>query len=183
MPQVEMQRTQQSQQALADALLAELRLTAATRTTGALLLALINQETTSGKDLWNFNVGNVTTPDTSLNYWSPSKGKAKGLRFRAYESLDDGVRDFVRFVQSRPRLWVAASAGDVSQFAQQIRDTKYNPDLDVAEATPQLLTLAKRAVTLFPSLSEGTPITSGTAQNWNGLVLLGLLWFCFGRNR
>ncbi len=174
-----MQRTQVSQDELAATLAAELAPRGATRTTGALLLALANQETGAAANMWNYNVGNITTADTSLDYWSPTTGKAKGLRFRAYETLDDGVRDFVRWIVSRPVMWRASGTGDVSQFTQTIRDTSYNPDLDVAEAAPQLFSLAKQALPRLGTLPAGVPITLGGSgtSNWNGLVLLALLWF------
>jgi len=181
-----MQRTSHSQDELAVALSAELEPLGATATTGALLLALVNQETGSAANMWNHNVGNVTTADTSLDYWSPAKGKAKGLRFRAYESLDDGVRDFVRVVRARPQMWTSSGTGVVSQFAQQIRDSRYNPDLDVASDAPTLFSLAKQALPRFPLLPAGDPITLGgtSGTGFGGLLLVvGLFWLMTRKGR
>lgn len=174
-----MQRTQPSQDELAAILAAELEPLGATRTGAALLLALSNQETGSAANMWNWNVGNITTADTSLNYWSPTTGKAKGLKFRAYESLDDGARDFVRFLHRRSRLWDTLGTGDVSQFARQIRDSFYNPDLDIDAAAPVLLTLAKQALPRFASLPAGATLTlSGSSGGgWGGLIILGLFMY------
>jgi hypothetical protein len=182
MPQVPMLATPHTQDELAAALTAELAPLGATATTGALLLALSNQETGSASKMWNDNLGNITTADDSVDWWATKTGAAKGLHFRAYLSFDDGVRDFVRFVHSRPKLWSASGIGDLSQFAQQIRDSKYNPDLDVAGAAPTLLQFAKRALPLFSSLPAGPALTlsggSGGGSGWGGLLLIaGLLWF------
>lgn len=175
-----MQRTSHSQDELALALSAELDPLGATATTGALLLALVNQETGSAANMWNNNVGNVTTADTTLDYWMTKTGAAKGLRFRAYETLDDGVRDFVRTVRARPKMWTSSGTGVVSQFAQQIRDSKYNPDLDVAGTAPALFTLAKQALPRFPLLAPGDPITLGSTSGTGGfgglLLVVGLFW-------
>lgn len=174
-----MVRTQPTQDELAAVLAAELEPLGASRTAGALMLALANQETGSASNMWNWNVGNITTADTSLDYWSPSKGKAKGLKFRAYESLDDGARDYVRFVHRRSKLWDTLGTGDVSQFARQIRDSFYNPDLDIDGAAPVLLSLAKQALPRFASLPAGAPLTlSGSSSGgWGGLIVLGLFLY------
>lgn len=173
--------TPHTQDELAAALTAELAPLGATATTGALLLALSNQETGSASKMWNENLGNITTADDSVDWWATKSGAAKGLHFRAYLSFDDGVRDFVRFVHSRPKLFASSGTGDASQFAQQIRDTKYNPDLDVAGTAPTLLAFAKRALPLFGALPAGPALTlsSGSGGNgWGGLILVaGLLWF------
>jgi len=187
MPQVPMRRTEQSQDALARALTAELAPLGATSTTGAMLLALVNQETGNGHNLWNYNVGNITTADQSLDYWMTEKGAAKGLRFRAYESFDDGVRDFIRFVHGRSKLWDSTTTGDVGQFTSAIRSSGYNPELDVVEATPKMARLAKDALTRFSALPSGRPLTVSAGSNsdsgWgSGLILLGLLWL-FGRSK
>lgn len=181
-----MQRTQPSQDELAAVLASELEPLGASRTAAALLLALANQETGSASNMWNWNVGNITTADTTLDYWSPSKGKARGLKFRSYETLDDGARDFVRFVHRRSRLWDTLGTGDVSQFARQIRDSLYNPDLDIDEAAPVLLTLAKQALPRFASLPVGASLTLSGGSGGAGavLVVLGLLWlFSKGKAR
>lgn len=178
--------TPHTQDELAAALAAELAPLGATRTTGALLLALVNQETGSGSKLWNENLGNITTADDSVEWWSTKSGPAKGLRFRSYVTFDDGARDFVRFVSSRPKLWASSGTGDASQFAQQIRDSKYNPDLDVAGAAPTLFGFAKRALPLFATLSNGPTLTlsSGSGGNgWGGLTLVALVWFAFSKGR
>lgn len=168
--------TPHTQDELAAALAAELAPLGVTATTGALLLALVNQETGSGTKLWNENVGNITTADDSVEWWRTKSGAAKGLKFRAYVTFDDGVRDFVRFIAARPRLFGASGTGDVSQFAQQIRDSKYNPDLDVAGAAPTLFTLAKQALPRFASLPAGPFLTlsgsSGGGGSWGGIVVL-----------
>lgn len=183
MPQVPMSRTQPSQEDLAAQLIAELTSLGATATTGALLLALSNQETGTSANMWNWNVGNITTADDSLDWWSPTTGAAKGLHFRAYETLDDGVRDFVRFIAGRPAMFNAAGTGDVSQFAQSIRDVKYNPELDVASATPTLYSLAKQAAPLFTALPTGPAITlsssssSSDSIDWRPIILTLALWF------
>jgi hypothetical protein len=187
MPQVPMLATPHTQDELAAALAAELAALNATATTGALLLALSNQETGSAAKMWNHNLGNITTADDSVEWWATKSGAAKGLKFRSYVSFNDGARDFVRFVFGRPKLWSASGTGDLSQFAQQIRDTKYNPDLDVAGAAPTLFTLAKQALPRFASLPAGPALrlSGGTGGNgWGGLALVALLWLVMkGKSR
>ena len=69
----------------------------------ALLMSHIDLETGHRKSMWNYNIGNITTSGT-YNYFddlttdeqtSPGKWEKKNLKYRAYNNLDEGVKDYL----------------------------------------------------------------------------------------
>lgn len=161
MPKVPMVRTRQSAGELAAAMLPELKTIAgANQSTGAVLLAHILIETASGDAVWNHNVGNITTGNETDEYWQPEKGEASKLKFRVYPSLADGMRGYIGFLKSRPKMLTAASSGDLGAFSERIKLDGYNPAVDVSDAAGKLLKLAADKSKLFADLPAGPPLTN-----------------------
>lgn len=88
-----------------------------------LVLAQNNLETGHRKSMYNYNVGNLTTNGKNYNYYDDittdeqvSKGvwEKKNLKYRAYDSLAEGVTDYLKFL-SKP-------GGRYSQAWQHILD-------------------------------------------------------------
>src|ERR1700690_272250 len=82
-----------------------------------LLIAQNNLETGHRKSMWNFNVGNITTDGNGpFNYYddlttdeqvTPGVWKKKNLKYRSYNSLDDGVKDYLKLLsgQKYSEVW------------------------------------------------------------------------------
>jgi hypothetical protein len=109
-----------------------------------LCLAQLMLENAHGSAVWNYNVGNVTTADTSqpfyilANLHTDSEGhpvdasdpSAVVLRFKAFSNLADGMGAYANEVIRRKALYTAGSNGDVRGFAQAIKSTGYTPGID-----------------------------------------------------
>lgn len=128
-----MRATPVSATALAAALGSELRSRGRPVNPGelALLTAHVDFETANREKLWCWNVGNITTGDTSKPYWQPSKGAAAALKFRAYSSLAEGVKDYVATLMRASALLTAAEQASPDAFAAAIASTNYTPGIDV----------------------------------------------------
>lgn len=74
----------------------------------AMVLAQNNLETGHRKSMWNFNVGNITTDGrgaydyfddlTTDEQVSPGQWKRMNLKYRAYPSLEEGTKDYLRLL-------------------------------------------------------------------------------------
>lgn len=118
-----------------------------TKSQVAVLVAHVNLETGSGGSGWagggvgntsmhNYNIGNIQwTPGSGYDYfmggdrtrdaqgnWQPTH-----FRFRAYPTLEDGVKDYLRNIHSRGggKVWSAIMNGDPSDFSQELKKTRY----------------------------------------------------------
>jgi hypothetical protein len=113
----------------------------------AVLVAHVNLETGSSGANWsgggvgntsmhNYNIGNIQwTPNSGLDYFSGGDRTkdAKGnwvpthFKFRAYPTLEDGVKDYLRNIHSRGngKVWNAILQGDPSAFSQELKNTRY----------------------------------------------------------
>lgn len=77
----------------------------------AIILAQNSLETGNRNSMWNFNVGNITTDGKgSYDYFDdlPTKEQVKpgkwvkmNLKYRAYPSLMEGTKDYLRFIKKR----------------------------------------------------------------------------------
>jgi hypothetical protein len=77
----------------------------------ALVLAQNDLETGHRTHMWNYNVGNITTGgNPSFDYFDdlttseqmkPGVWEKKNLKYRAYPTLRDGVRDYLRLISSK----------------------------------------------------------------------------------
>ena len=121
-----------------------------TRVGALLFLALVWVETGRGKSTIQHNVGNVMARGYRTNgveysvwsgdYWRPAwfndtssatyqrmlNGQAPSA-FRAYDSLVDGMADYVAVLFGKSGLVQAANSGDVSAFVDVLSRT-YSPD-------------------------------------------------------
>lgn len=98
------------------------------------LLAQWHLETGGGRSMFNFNVGGIkhvsgdghayavygTTEETSGTLTS------QHAPFRAYESLEDGARDYLHTIATRFRhAWPAVILGDPAQFSHLLKEEGY----------------------------------------------------------
>jgi hypothetical protein len=139
------------------------------------LMALIWVETGRGQKMFNFNVGNVSASDAyNGDVWRPSwfelsesssssdkqlharmlKGEAPS-GFRAYQSLDEGLRDLLRLLSSTryARLSELMATDDDGAIVAELNRSGYSKDYGPAHvATFQAL--RAELTPLFPS-AEG----------------------------
>jgi len=77
----------------------------------SLVLAQNSLETGNRKSMWNYNVGNITTDGKGqFDYFDdlqtdeqvkPGVWEKKNLKYRAYPSLQEGVKDYLRFLSGK----------------------------------------------------------------------------------
>lgn len=97
-----------------------------------LLAAQIGLETADGSGSYNYNVGNIKAVDKegvtyqSLKTWEMEGGKRVDRRepFVSYGSLDEGLDDYIRFLDKRGLLEVA-DTGDVDEFNRALKKAGY----------------------------------------------------------
>lgn len=118
-----------------------------TQKSAALLLAQLMLETGNGAACHNYNCGNITSNEHG-SFFRPSwysvdetsgphlrqlhdlmlQGKAPRA-FRAYESLEHGLRDYLAELRRDfPSLLEASYTEDPYTFARAIRTSRYTPD-------------------------------------------------------
>jgi hypothetical protein len=119
------------------------------RAAAELLAAQILLETDWTRAMWLYNWGNITAGKSwTGDAWRPSwfeltsdssarnrtlheqmiAGKAPSL-FRAYNSHEEGSRDYLRLLSTQFRgILAAAEAGDLAAFSEAVRTTGYCPD-------------------------------------------------------
>jgi hypothetical protein len=77
-------------------------------------LALSSNETAGWKSFFNFNLGNITTLGSGVD-WYLNPHVTNGLKFRSYGSLDEGALGMLKTLQADGGL-AAADAGDEGAF-------------------------------------------------------------------
>ena len=102
-----------------------------------LLIAQNNLETGHRNSMWNFNVGNITTDGKDkFNYYDdlttdeqvqPGVWKKKNLKYRAYNSLDDGVKDYLKLLSGRKysSVWRHIVNPNPVAFSKSLKDAGY----------------------------------------------------------
>jgi hypothetical protein len=178
MPKVEMERTVYDEPTVASALerAFEAKGEPLDRTAAAMLLAHIYLETADRQALWNNNAGNITTGDTSQDYWQPTKGPAAKLKFKVYPTLDAGLTDYATSPWSR-KLLAAARSGDAGRFAQVVNDTGYTPGIDVG-AFAKIIEQKTRAILARPvlnTLALGAAVTNHAPSGGKDVAIIALL--------
>lgn len=79
----------------------------------AMIMSHNDLETGFRKSMWNYNIGNITVgnSDHTHNYYddletneqiSPGKWQSAKLKYRAFDSLDEGMEDYLKFISKRP---------------------------------------------------------------------------------
>lgn len=102
-----------------------------------LLVAQNNLETGHRNSMWNYNVGNITTNGRDqFNYFDdlttdeqiePGKWEKKNLKYRAYDSLDDGVKDYLRLLSGKKysEVWRHIVNPNPVAFSKSLKDAGY----------------------------------------------------------
>jgi hypothetical protein len=146
----------------------------------ALLTAHIDFETANRTDLWNWNIGNITTTGTTGDYWQPTKGAAAALKFRAYSSLAAGVKDYIATLVRARAMLDAAEQANTDAFAAAILSTSYTPGIDVQAVAN---TLAAGAAKYGQEDSNGrvaSRVPPKTVASVWGAVVLGMVAITVG---
>src|SRR5271166_588297 len=142
----------------------------------AMVLAQNALETGHRKSMWNYNVGNIATNGKDLyDYFDDittseqvKKGvwKKMNLKYRAYPSLDAGVKDYLKTLSSGryTNAWQHILHPDPIAFSKSLKESGYY----TANEAPYTKTLTK----LFNQYSGNTKAISmppSTPQNDNNL--------------
>lgn len=103
----------------------------------ALVLAQNSLETGNRKSMWNFNVGNITTDGKSqYNYFDdlttdeqikPGVWEKRNLKYRAYSSLKDGAKDYLRLLSGKhySNAWQHIMTPDPIAFSKALKQSGY----------------------------------------------------------
>lgn len=106
-------------------------------------------ETGHRKSMWNYNIGNITTSGQgSFNYFddlttkeqiSPGKWEKKNLKYRAYPSLLDGVKDYLKLISGNKyaSAWEHILKPNPTAFSKALKQIGYYT-ADEAPYTKQL---------------------------------------------
>lgn len=101
-------------------------------TQGKMLSAHSDVETATWQKMREHNFGNITVLPGRGKYWEivvPERvdgvWKKVHQHFKVYDSFDDGVADFVRYVKARPGAWRAADSGSADTYGQALADAGY----------------------------------------------------------
>lgn len=146
----------------------------------ALVLAQNALETGHRKSMWNFNVGNITTDGKGqYDYFndlrtneqtSPGVWKSMNLKYRAYPSLKDGVKDYLKLLSGKhySNAWEHIINPDPVAFSKALKHSGYYT-ADEAPYTKNLAGLYSQfskskgydeAIAGRVKLPEGTPMTA-----------------------
>ncbi len=98
----------------------------------ALILAQNALETGHRKTMHNYNIGNITTDGKSYDYIlsgdTDGKGNAITQKFRAYNSLADGLKDYIKFLSEKPRYaqaWQHILNPNPQSYSKALKDAGY----------------------------------------------------------
>lgn len=103
----------------------------------AMILAQNDLETGHRKSMWNYNVGNITTQsDGAFDYFddlttkeqvSPGVWKNMNLKYRAYPTLEAGVKDYLNLLSSGryAKSWQHILNPDPTSFSKSLKDAGY----------------------------------------------------------
>jgi hypothetical protein len=103
----------------------------------AMVLAQNDLETGHRKSMWNYNVGNITTgANGTFDYFddlatdeqiSPGVWKKMNLKYRAYPTLDAGVKDYLNLLSSGryTKAWEHIKNPDPTSFSKALKEAGY----------------------------------------------------------
>ncbi|MBV9946024.1 MAG: glucosaminidase domain-containing protein [Myxococcales bacterium] len=97
------------------------------------LAAQVSLETAHGGAMFNYNFGGIkgaSPRGESANYLTREVVDGRDVHlqqgFRAYESLDEGARDYIAVLRNRfPQAYTQATAGNVDGFAHALKQSHY----------------------------------------------------------
>jgi hypothetical protein len=166
----------------------------ATSTALALILALVWVETARGRSVQNFNLGNITASEAySGDAWRPpwfepaSDADQRTIRlheamergeapraFRAYSSLDQGARDFVRSLRRDfPDVLASAELGDPDAFRVEL-SRKYSKDYEDPASTASIAQFQTEFAALLPPDPAGGVVTSSSSSGTAVRIVVAL---------
>lgn len=103
-----------------------------------LIMAQNDLETAHRRSMWNYNVGNITTDGKgSYNYFDdlttkeqmkPGQWKTMNLKYRAYDSMEQGIEDYLKFLGQNKRYgnaWQHILNPDPVAFSKALKQSKY----------------------------------------------------------
>lgn len=103
----------------------------------AMVLAQNALETGHRKSMWNYNVGNITTDGKgSYDYFDdlttdeqikPGTWKKMNLKYRAYPSLEAGVKDYLKFISGKRygKAWKHILNPNPAEFSKALKSAGY----------------------------------------------------------
>lgn len=103
----------------------------------ALVLAQNSLETGARKSMWNYNIGNITTNGKdSYDYFddlktdeqiTPGVWKKMNLKYRAYPTLKDGAKDYLKLLSSKhySNAWEHIKNPDPAAFSKALKQSGY----------------------------------------------------------
>jgi hypothetical protein len=133
-------RTEVSESQMAAAVLdawKEMFNTTPTKEQVSLVLAQNALETGSRKSMWNYNIGNITTDGKSqYDYFddlrtseqtSPGVWQKMNLKYRAYPTLKDGVKDYLKLLSGKhySNAWDHIINPDPAAFSKALKQSGY----------------------------------------------------------
>lgn len=144
----------------------------------AIVLAQNALETGHRKSMWNYNVGNLTTDGKgSYDYFDdlttdeqikPGTWKKMNLKYRAYPSLEAGVKDYLKFISGKKysNAWKHILDPDPAAFSKALKSSGYYTANEAAY-TKTLSKLYDQYTGLAVKPTFALP--TGAPQNDNGL--------------
>lgn len=120
-----------------------------------LVMAQNSLETGHRKNMWNFNVGNLTTDGkgtydfyddlTTKEQVKPGFWEQKNLKYRAYSSLVDGVKDYLKLLSGKrySKAWDNIMHPDPVAFSKALKESGYYT-ADEAPYTKNIASLYKQ---------------------------------------
>jgi hypothetical protein len=123
----------------------------------AMLLAQNALETGHRKSMWNYNIGNVTTDGKGkYNYFddlttneqiSPGKWKKMNLKYRAFNTLDEGALDYIKFLKNNyATAWQHIINPNPEEYSKALKKAGYY--------TADEIPYTKNMVSLFSHFSK-----------------------------
>lgn len=103
----------------------------------AIILSQNALETGNRKSMWNFNIGNITTNGkdafdffddlTTKEQVQPGVWKSMNLKYRAYPTLKDGVKDYLKLLSSKhySSAWQHIIDPDPAEFSKSLKQSGY----------------------------------------------------------
>lgn len=130
-----------------------------------LIMAQNDLETGHRKSMWNYNVGNITTDGKgSYNYFddlttkeqiTPGSWKSMNLKYRAYDSMEQGIDDYLKFLGQNKRYgnaWQHILNPDPVAFSKALKQSKYY--------TANESDYTKQISKLYNGYSKGKPMSN-----------------------
>ena len=140
-----------------------------------LLIAQNSLETGNSNSMWNYNIGNIKKTEKDSHNYCMLKHVGEIIHgkqvffepphpatwFRAYNTLEEGVIDYLKFIKStgKGKVWEAVLTGDPSTFSKALKDSHYYTASEVSYNKG-----LTRSFNQYMKENNGVPSTTPTAQ-------------------